>query len=88
MITLSHIQHALAPLFDKDVAVTTRQALVNRPVHDIMRWEPATVGPEDPVQKASARMPEHKVSGLPVVNDNHVVGIITESDIFKLIVDA
>ena len=32
-------------------------------------------------------MLEHRVSGLPVVDDeHHVIGIITESDIFTMVV--
>ena len=33
-------------------------------------------------------MLENQVSGLPVVEDDRVVGIVTESDIFRLIVTA
>ncbi len=31
-------------------------------------------------------MLEHKIGGLPVVQDGNLVGIITESDIFKLVI--
>jgi CBS domain-containing protein len=33
-------------------------------------------------------MAKHQVSGLPVVQAGRVVGIITESDIFKLVVES
>jgi CBS domain-containing protein len=33
-------------------------------------------------------MISRKISGLPVVTDGRVVGIITESDIFRLVVEA
>jgi CBS domain-containing protein len=33
-------------------------------------------------------MLEHQVSGLPVVRGNQLVGILTESDIFRLVVES
>jgi CBS domain-containing protein len=29
---------------------------------------------------------EHRIGGVPVVEDRHVIGVITESDLFRLIV--
>jgi acetoin utilization protein AcuB len=46
-----------------------------------------TIGPEETVEKAAVKMLEHRISGLPVVNDRgKVVGIITQGDIFKVLV--
>jgi acetoin utilization protein AcuB len=46
-----------------------------------------TISPEDTVEKAAVKMLEHRISGLPVVNDKgKVVGIITQGDIFKVLV--
>jgi acetoin utilization protein AcuB len=53
----------------------------------IMTRNPVTVRPEDTVGVAARTMLEHRVSGLPVVDaEHHVVGIITESDIFAMVV--
>jgi acetoin utilization protein AcuB len=54
---------------------------------DIMTKEPITVSPDDTIEYASVLMLENKISGLPVVDkEGHVVGIITQTDIFKLFV--
>lgn len=53
----------------------------------IMTTDMVTVGPDDPVGKAANLMAEKKVSGLPVVEGDKLVGIITESDIFRMIVE-
>jgi len=54
---------------------------------DIMRKNLVTVGPEETVEKAAVKMLEHRISGLPVVNDKgKVVGVITQGDIFKVLV--
>ncbi|NPA39912.1 MAG: CBS domain-containing protein [Thermodesulfobacteria bacterium] len=57
-------------------------------VKDVMTRDPITVYPEDTIEKASILMLENKISGLPVINPNkYVVGIITQTDIFKLFVN-
>lgn len=55
---------------------------------DIMTKDPLTVYPEDSVEYAAVIMLENKISGLPVINNERkVVGIITQTDIFKLFVN-
>ena len=48
-----------------------------------MRTPVYTVLPEDTLRNAAKLMIQHKVSGLPVVSNHVLVGIITESDIFR-----
>ncbi|HFC11938.1 MAG TPA: CBS domain-containing protein [Anaerolineae bacterium] len=56
-------------------------------VKDFMTENPVTVTPETTIGEAANLMLAHKISGLPVVNaDYDLVGIITESDIFEMIV--
>lgn len=53
---------------------------------EIMRTDLVTIEADAPVVDAARAMLEHKVSGLPVVERDRLVGIITESDIFRAIV--
>ena len=56
-------------------------------VGDIMTKRVITVGPDDTVEKAAVLMLRHNVGGMPVVDDKGlVVGVITDSDIFKVLV--
>ena len=56
-------------------------------VEKIMTRDLITVKPETPILDAAELMLEHKVSGLPVLdNGSRLVGIITESDIFAMLV--
>ncbi|MEQ8673028.1 MAG: CBS domain-containing protein [Aggregatilineales bacterium] len=56
-------------------------------VGKIMSKQILTVTPESSIFDVSKIMLESKVSGLPVINDNGaLIGIITESDVFKMIV--
>lgn len=54
-------------------------------VKELMTKNPITVGPNESVETAAALMLENKISGLPVVKNKNLVGIITQTDIFKVI---
>jgi acetoin utilization protein AcuB len=57
-------------------------------VGQVMTHNPLTVSPNTPIPTAARIMMEHKVSGLPVVDEEkRPVGIITESDIFRMLID-
>ena len=52
-----------------------------------MTSHPITSSPEATIGEAARTMLEHRVSGLPVVEkDGKLAGIITESDIFSMVV--
>ena len=52
-----------------------------------MTRNPLTIGQEATIAEAAQIMLEHKISGLPVVDGRgQLVGIITESDIFRMVV--
>ncbi len=56
-------------------------------VEKIMTTDVATVTEDQSVGVAAQKMLEQKISGLPVLdNKGKLVGIITESDIFKMVV--
>ena len=51
-------------------------------VRDIMDSSPATVNPDTPVAEVVARLREHGVPGVPVVDgESRCVGIVTEADL-------
>lgn len=51
-------------------------------VRDIMRPDVITVGPRATVRDLAALLAEHKVSGVPVVDeDGRLLGIVTEGDV-------
>lgn len=55
---------------------------------DIMTPRPVTIKPWDSVEQAAILMMDKRFGGLPVVSeDNKLVGIITDQDIFKLLID-
>ena len=57
------------------------------PVEKIMTTKPLTIHEDSTLKEVAQIMYDHKVGGVPVVDeDNHVVGIITESDIFRILI--
>jgi acetoin utilization protein AcuB len=52
----------------------------------IMTRNPITISPDATIREAARLMLEHKIGGLPVVEPKteKLVGIITESDIFRI----
>jgi acetoin utilization protein AcuB len=53
-------------------------------VSDVMTKQVITVQEDTPIEEAARIMVDNKIGGLPVVNETSaVVGIITETDIFK-----
>ncbi len=61
--------------------------LSNLKVKEIMTPNPVTLSCEATIGEAARAMLENRVSGLPVVDDaGNLQGIITESDIFSMVV--
>ena len=53
-------------------------------VNEIMTRDVITVSEYTPLEEAARIMADNKIGGLPVVRDGKLVGIITESDLFKI----
>ncbi len=88
IITRSDVYQAV-PIVRGDINRTEAAfALAGRTVEDIMTADPVSVTPDEPIQNAARQMIARKISGVPVVEDGKVVGVITESDIFRLVVES
>jgi acetoin utilization protein AcuB len=56
-------------------------------VKDIMSPNPISVPPDFTIEETAELLLTHKISGVPVVdNDGSVVGVITHTDLFKVII--
>ena len=56
-------------------------------IGNIMTKNPICLAPEDTIEKAAALMMEHGFGGMPVTDENgKLVGIITDSDVFKVLI--
>ena len=46
-----------------------------------------TVTEDTPIEEAARMMVDNKIGGLPVIRDERIVGIITETDLFKIFLE-
>ena len=56
-------------------------------VRDVMTKDVITVTEDTPLEDAARIMADNKIGGLPVMRGTSVVGIITETDLFKMFLD-
>jgi len=69
---------------DRDLRVAS--ALSSEPlIGTIARTDVVSVQPGTPIEEAAGLMLHYKVGALPVLRDGWLVGIVTESDIFRML---
>jgi acetoin utilization protein AcuB len=56
-------------------------------VEKIMTREVTTTEANTPIEEAARKMVDSKIGGLPVLKDGELVGIITETDLFKIFLE-
>ncbi len=61
--------------------------LAKTPIREIGLKKVITCNPDTKIEEAALIMRDHKIGGLPVLEDRQLVGIITESDIFDAFLD-
>jgi len=91
IVTDRDLRHAaLAPALDEYLSVRAHrrarqlcETLENLRVKDVMTWAVVTTGPEAPLTYAALIMFESRIGSLPIVEQGHLVGILTERDVLK-----
>jgi len=56
-------------------------------VGEVMTKNVLTINEDTPIEQAARMMADNKIGGMPVLRDGAVVGIITETDLFKLLLE-
>jgi acetoin utilization protein AcuB len=56
-------------------------------VRDVMTTKVLTVQEDTPIEEAARIMVDNKIGGLPVMRGQNVIGIITETDLFKIFLE-
>jgi CBS domain-containing protein len=59
--------------------------LLQQKVSGVMSRRVITIGPDATLEEAARLLLEKKIGGLPVVEADRLVGIVTECDIFKVV---
>ena len=68
--------------------VPVERLLTAVPVQEVMSSPVVSVGAGASLEEAAGRMLADKLGSLPVVEDGHIVGILTETDLLRHIVGA
>lgn len=56
-------------------------------VDKVMTKDPITIAEDCTIEEAARLMADNNISGLPILRDDALVGIITESDLFRLFIE-
>lgn len=85
---LRHRLLAPAVLRTTPAEVSVETLLKSVPVSEVMTSRVVTANPDDELGRVAQTMIEDRVGSLPVVEDDRVVGIVTETDVLRQIVRA
>lgn len=75
-VTLADLKQGLLPSLIGDISLS-----------DLMIKDPIVIDPDSDIETAARLIYKHKISGIPVVKNNQLVGIITETDILRAFID-
>lgn len=76
IVTLAGLREALLPAMLDEVSL-----------RDVMVTTPVIVKPDDDIETAARLIYHYKISGLPVVERDQLVGILTETDLLRAFID-
>jgi len=60
---------------------------VSRPVSSVMTKKVITTTPDCPIEEAARTLRSNRIGALPVLRENRLAGIITESDVFEAFIN-
>jgi len=95
IVTHSDVLHAFPPdinpfainAADSIAAIEAAAGRVRLTAAELMTPEPRTTTPDAPLESAARLMRDQKIGALPVLSNYALVGLITESDIFRAMVE-
>ncbi|MBU0945246.1 MAG: CBS domain-containing protein [Proteobacteria bacterium] len=87
IISQTDIQKALPSAMDSSLKPHERILAAQAKVSSFMTTTPITADPMDPLEDIAILMRKFKIGAVPVLKDQKIVGIITESDIFRAFVE-
>lgn len=83
IITQSDIDKALPSAVDSSISPEEKIIAAQAKVSAFMTSNPITAHPMDPLENVAYLMRKFKIGAVPVVEDEELIGIVSETDIFK-----
>jgi CBS domain-containing protein len=72
----------------RDVLRAQKQGMANPLAREVMTAPPVTLGPYDSIAAAARLMLDHRISSLPIVDDDgELLGIVTSTDLVRAAVE-
>jgi acetoin utilization protein AcuB len=87
LVTQRTLMHALPPDLSEFGPFVVNYILAKLQAHNVMVRDVITIDPDTTIEEAARIMADKKIGCLPVVDDDALVGIITDSDLFNIMVD-
>jgi CBS domain-containing protein len=88
MVTINDIRQAMPSAFMTMAGPEAAAAMTAAPVAEVMTRPVHCISPDHPVREAARLMRDHQIGGVPVIDaDRQLVGIISESDVFRMLIE-
>jgi acetoin utilization protein AcuB len=75
------------PGLGPDAEAERKRILESVTLREVMQTEIVTTWPEIPIEDAARQLYEHRIGCLPVMKDDDLVGILTETDVLRAFVE-
>jgi acetoin utilization protein AcuB len=86
IVTLEDLRRKIPDNAIRIDPVRVSDILVKLPIRLLMTKSPKTISQDANLIEAARKLLKHRISALPVMDGDTLVGIITESDIFRALV--
>ncbi len=84
VVTITDVR-SLAPLGSLSL-LEENEFIAQSKIARMMTSRPITIAPHENVGEAARLMMKHKIGGLPVMEDGKLIGIISEADLFRMVI--
>lgn len=86
LVSHRDLVRACLHLTDQWPMAEIRDFMRNTRVESVMSFSVETIAPDEPIEEAGLKILENKFSCLPVVEGEKLIGIITESDFVRYVI--
>ncbi len=87
LVTQRTLMHAIPPDLGQFSPFVVNYVLAKLQAHNIMVRDVVTIDPDTTVEEAARVMADNKIGCLPVMQGHDLVGIITDSDLFGIMLN-
>lgn len=87
IVTMEDLRGAIPTKITGVDPLKVNRMLASMPISQLMSRDPISISPTATIVDAAEIMLENRISTLPVLDADKVVGIVTEGDLFRVLVD-